>query len=152
MEDVNTQENEREQSFRSRIMAARQAADIKKKAQETVKNKIMSPVSQASKNVLRWAWFSLIPSFGLSLIYINMHVFLRWVFPNAFCKLGDEWVPKIAGTGEHSAKNVAGTAFGIIEITGLFVIDFLLVFLFFCIFAVLSTVINIAINPLDLLS
>jgi hypothetical protein len=148
MEDVNiqeNQENEREQNFRERVLAAQQA---KRKAKQGIKNKVMSPVSQASKNALRWAWFSLIPSFGLSLIYINMHVFLRWIFPSAFCKLGDEWVPKIAGMGEHSAKNVAGTAFGIVEIMGLLMLDLLLIFIIISILGLLSLIVSAMEHPL----
>jgi hypothetical protein len=55
-----------------------------------------------------------------------MHVFLRWVFPSAFCKLGDEWMPK--QVAPKSVKNIGGTAFGFLEIVGLLLLDVLLVF------------------------
>lgn len=80
-----------------------------------------------TSHLLRWAWGVLIPSFGLSLIYINAHVFLRWIFPENFCKLGDEWLPKQV-FGEHSAKNIAGTGFGLVEVIGLLILDLLLLF------------------------
>lgn len=146
MGDVNIQEQEREQYFREKILAAQQA---KEKAQSGLNNKVMSPVNQASKKALRWAWFSLIPSWGLSLLWINIHVFLKMIFgEKMFCKLGDEWAPKIVGTGEHSAKNVAGTAFGIVEIMGLLMLD--LVLLFF-VLTVVSFVVMIMgwIKPLE---
>lgn len=127
-----------EGSLRERVMAARRALDIKERAKEKVKEKVMTPAKMGTKWLLKWAWFNLIPSFGLTLIYINMHVFLRWIFPSLFCKLGEEWVP--VKTGEHSATNIAGTAFGIVEIMGLLLID---IILFIIIFGVLSLIVMI---------
>jgi len=112
-------------SLRQRVQAARQAMDLKAKAKQKLEEKVTAPARMATNRALQWAWGVLIPSFGLSLIYINTHVFLRWVFPSAFCKLGDEWMPKMVGTGEHTSKNVAGTAFGIVEIMGLLFLDLL---------------------------
>lgn len=52
------------------------------------------PLDMPSANLLRWAWIALIPSFGLTLIWINIHAFMRWIFPTFFCKLGSEWIPR----------------------------------------------------------
>ena len=105
-------------SFRKRVMAARQA---KERAKKKIEEKITAPAKAGTSWLLKAAWLNLIDSFGLTLIYINMHVFLRHVFPDAFCKLGEEWKPKMVGG--HSATNVAGTAFGIVEIMGLLILD-----------------------------
>lgn len=108
-------------SLRQALAFDRMKEQIKEKAKEA----IVAPVRMGTSRFLQWAWLNLVPSIGLSLIYINMHVFLRQLFPSAFCKLGQEWMPKMAGTGEHSTTNIAGTAFGIAEIIGLLFLDIL---------------------------
>ena len=114
---------EEPQSLRQQVMAAKQ--DEKKQGLvDKAKSAVFSPVRMGTSRALQWAWGVLIPSWGLSLIYINMHVFLRYVFPSMFCKLGEEWMPKMVKS-EHSAQNVAGTMFGIVEIMGLLLLDIL---------------------------
>lgn len=127
------------QDLRQAVMAKKNAEAEKKKKQPGRAAKSGSAIKTASKAGLRWAWSVLIPSWGLSLIYINMHIFLRWVFPDLFCKLGEEWVPKKVSS-EHSASNVAGTAFGIVEVIGLLLLDLIFGFV---IFAALSFIIMI---------
>lgn len=124
-------------SRQAAILARQREKGSKGEARETV----MSPIKMGSKRLLKWAWINLVPSFGLTLIYINMHVFLRWVFPGLFCKLGDEWVP--VKTGEHSPANIAGTAFGIAEVVGLILLD---VLAFFIIFSIITLIIWLADN------
>lgn len=127
--------NPERQSLREAKMAS-MAEEGKKSKLGKVKEKASEAAHKVTGTGLRWAWESLIPSWGLTIIYINMHAFLRWVFPSAFCKLGDEWVPKQI-TGENSAANVAGTAFGIVEIMGLMLIDVLLFFIILALVSVL---------------
>lgn len=135
-EQAETEANPEEQSLREAKMAS-MADEGKKSKLGKVKEKASAAAQTASGMGLRWAWTVLVPSWGLSLIYINMHAFLRLVFPSAFCKLGDEWVPKKT-FGEHSATNIAGTAFGIVEIMGLLLIDILAFFIIFTFFACLA--------------
>lgn len=96
------------QSLRQRIHAARQAMDLKQKAKDKLEEKITAPARVATNRALCWAWGALIPSFGLSLFYINAHVGLRMVFgEKLFCKLGEEWIPKeIASFGGKAGKTV----------------------------------------------
>lgn len=109
-------------SLRQRIFAARAGkAKDKKGVGARVKEAVVTPVKMGTNHALRWAWLTLIPSWGLSLVYINMHIFLRQVFPSMFCKLGEEWQPKIVG--RHGRKNIAGTAFGIAEVMALLFLD-----------------------------
>lgn len=126
-EPGNEMSNPEDQSLREAKMAS-MTEEGKKGKLGKVKEKASAAAHKATGTGLRWAWTVLIPSCGLSLVYINMHAFLRWVFPSAFCKLGDEWVPKQIA-GENSAANVAGTAFGIVEIMGLMLIDILVFFI-----------------------
>lgn len=134
-EPENEQGNQEGQSLREAKMAS-MAEEGKKGKLGKVKEKASEAAHMVTGMGLRWAWESLIPSWGLTIIYINMHAFLRLVFPSAFCKLGDEWVPKKT-FGEHSATNVAGTAFGIVEIMGLLLIDILVFFIILALVSVL---------------
>lgn len=131
-EQAEPEANENPQSLREAKMAS-MAEEGKKSKLGKVKEKASVAAHKVTGMGLQWAWESLIPSWGLTIIYINMHAFLRWVFPQAFCKLGDEWVPKKV-VGENSATNIAGTAFRIGERMGLASID-LLIFLIILSFA-----------------
>jgi hypothetical protein len=120
----------------SKLAALKERANIKRRLKEKINEKVINPAKMATANGLRWAWLTLIPSWGLSIIYINMHVFLRFVFPDLFCKLGDEWIPKIV-SNKSTAKNVAGTAFGIVEIIALVIIDLVLLILLLIILTII---------------
>jgi len=119
-----------QKSLRQRIQAARQAMDLKAKAKKKIEEKVAAPAKAGTSNALRWAWLTLIPSFGLSLIYINLHVFLRYVFgEKLFCKLGEEWISKqISAVGGEAGKR-AGKSIGIVEVMGLLMLDLLVLFL-----------------------
>lgn len=104
-------------------------------------------IQAGTSSLLRMCWINLIPSWGLTIIYINMHVFLRWVVPEAFCKLGGEW--RIKNVASHGAKNVGGSMFGIVEIIGILLIDGILAFLFFTAVSMLVIVADIYANPLS---
>lgn len=139
---------EQPRTLREKVIAARRAMDLKQRAKDKLKEKVMDPAKMGTNRALKWAWTVLIPSLGLSLIYINTHVFLRWIFPSAFCKLGEEWVPKQI-TGEHSSKNVAGTAFGIVEMMGLLFLDLLVLFIIFGALAIIYLLIDISLHPIE---
>ena len=111
-------------SLREQVMAARRAMDIKQRAKDKIEEKITAPARMGTNYVLRWAWITLIPSWGVSLIYINLHVFLKMVFgEKLFCKLGEEWIPKkIQAVGGEAGK-MGGKAIGIVEVMGLLFLD-----------------------------
>lgn len=111
-------------SLRQRVQAARQALDLKEQAKKKVEEKVMAPAKAGTSNVLRWAWMTLIPSWGLSLIYINMHVFSKYVFgEKLFCKLGEEWLPKQATEAAGEAGKTINKSIGIVEVMGLLILD-----------------------------
>lgn len=114
---------------------------------EKIKGAAAMGIQAGTSSLLRMCWINLIPSWGLTIIYINMHVFLRWVVPDAFCKLGGEW--RIKNVASHGAKNVGGSMFGIVEIIGLLLIDIILGFLFFMTVSMLVIVADIYANPLS---
>ncbi|MCK4554877.1 hypothetical protein KAU19_08055 [Candidatus Parcubacteria bacterium] len=117
-------------SLRQTVMAARRAMDVKQRAKDKIEEKVMAPARMGTNYALRWAWLTLIPSFGLSLLYINLHVFLKMVFgEKLFCKLGNEWIPKQAQAVGGEAGRAGGKTIGIVEVMGLLVLD-LAAFLF----------------------
>ena len=58
--------------------------------------------TQGTAKLLKSAWINLLDTFGLTLIYINIHVLARKILGGKiFCALGEEWVPgnqRLAGT------------------------------------------------------
>lgn len=113
-------------TLRQKMAAARIAKETKERVKQKAEEKVMNPARTGTTWVLRAAWLNLINSFGLTLIYINIHVFLHWIFPDIFCELGEEWVPKQVAT--KSTKNIGGTAFGIVEVMGLILLDLIFIF------------------------
>jgi hypothetical protein len=52
-------------------------------------------LNQATAYLLKASWLNLIDSFGLTLIYINLHLFGRSIFGDkVFCEMGEEFIPK----------------------------------------------------------
>jgi hypothetical protein len=66
-----------------------------------------------------------------------MHVFLRFVLPDLFCKLGEEWVPKQAKALTGEAGGLAGKGIGILEIIALVIIDLILLILLLIILTII---------------
>jgi hypothetical protein len=121
----------------SKLAALKEKANIKRRLKEKVNESVINPAKMATANGLRWAWLTLIPSWGLSIIYINMHVFLRFVLPDLFCKLGEEWVPKQAKALTGEAGGLAGKGIGILEIIALVIIDLILLILLLIILTII---------------
>ena len=116
--------------------------DLKQKAKDKLEAKVAAPAKAVTNRALQWAWKALIPSWGLSLIYINIHVFLRMVVgEKLFCKLGEEWIPKqISGVSGEASKSTS-KSIGMIEVMGLVFLDLMA---FFIILAALGLLVMIA--------
>ena len=104
---------------------------------ESIKAEAASMVKQGTTELLEASWKNLIDSYGLTLLWINAHVFLRHSLPNGkdyFCALGEEWMPKGSGlkggggSGGMGGASVPifgmpGKGFGILEIIALAILD-----------------------------
>lgn len=77
---------------------------------------------KATGGALRAAWLSLIPSWGLTLLYINVHVFLSWIFPKQFCSLGQEWGSLLKGKKGAAARVGEGLLLVSLDFLALFII------------------------------
>lgn len=131
-------------SLRQRVQAARQTLDLKARAKKKIEEKITAPAKIGTSKLLQQAWINLIDSFGLTLIWINIHVFLRLVLgEKLFCKLGEEWIPKqISGAGGEAGK-MANKSIGIVEVMGLAFLDLIV---FFAIIGVIALLVWLADN------
>jgi len=96
-------------------------------------SKATAPARRATSKLLQEAWINIIPSFGLTIIWINIHVFLGMVFGNNFfCKLGGEWIDENIKKAQADKAKQAEKMAGIFEGSGLACLDLgcLIIFLF----------------------
>jgi hypothetical protein len=142
--DSGEEEGGRIKEWRERIMQARRALDVKQKLKDKMEEKAAAPAQAATNRLLRWAWLNIISSFGLTLIYINIHVFLgKALGNNFFCKLGDEWKSKVLEAGGQDtaeAFSAPGKMIGIAERMGLLFLNlaaFLIVMLILSFFVLI---------------
>lgn len=83
--------------LRADRMAEKRKQGLKEKANQAL-TKALSPAKKALSGLLKASWENLIDSFGLTLLWIDAHVFLSMVFGNKlFCDLGEEWIPEKPG-------------------------------------------------------
>ena len=136
-EDASDEEN---LSLRQRVFALKKANKKKETKKEGIKAKAVTPIKMGANLLLKAAWQNLISSWGFSLIWINIHVFMRWVMPDIFCKLGQEWIPKI-GPGADSKKTV-GKAIGTGEGIALFFLDLIALCLIFLFLAIVVMIVD----------
>ena len=113
-------------SLRERVMQARQAMNLIEQAKEKLAEKVFSPIKQGSRRALQKAWFSFTTVIGaiLGILYINLHVLLKWIFgEKLFCKLGDEWLPPQVTQAAGESGKVVTRSLGFVEIMVLIFID-----------------------------
>jgi len=115
-----------------------------KKTKKESKPKLVSPSKAATNRFLAFSWLNLITSFGLTLIYINIHVFMHTIMPSMFGKLGEEWLPKNirdAGGKYGSAENTSKT-FGLIEMLLLVFLDMIAILILLMVIAMVVVLID----------
>ncbi len=129
--------------------AGRQLSDTAKRgvknkagheAKEYTKKKVAAPARMYTSSMLKWSWIVLIPSWGLSLVYINIHAFMHLIMPSLFCKLGEEWVPAPLRSAVNQGSRVAG----IVEKMVLVLADLLALFIVFLAFVFIALIAYLA--------
>lgn len=103
---------------------------------------------QGTAIALKWAWFALIPSFGLTLIYLNLHLIIRYLAGiKSFCRFGSEWRPPVA-------PNIGGeTVSGALEkgeMVAVLALDLLVFALILLIIALIGIIIDCNLRELAL--
>ncbi len=99
-------------SLREAVLAEKRKEAAKDGKDEGGSSASASPIRQGASKLLQQSWINLIPSWGCTLIWINIHAFfLNLVFGDKlFCKLGDEWKDMIPGGGAAAAGAAGGMA------------------------------------------
>lgn len=149
--DEEDEGTERPQSLREAVRSAKIKEDsrgmIGKKAESA-----LNPAKMGTSSLLKWAWEALIPSFGLSLIWINIHVFLRLVLgEKLFCKLGEEWIPKQVSSVLGEEGKMAGKGIGLIEVIGLIFLDLVALFIILSALTFLVLLVDAYMHPIETL-
>lgn len=130
-------------SLRERVMAARHALNLKEQAKQKLEAKLLAPAKQGTSKLLQQAWLNLIDSFGLTLIWINIHVFLRWVLGDKlFCKLGEEWLPKQVTAVGGGAAESGGKMIGIVEVMALLILDLIVLMVILAILGIIVMIVD----------
>jgi hypothetical protein len=130
------------QGTAARLRALKKAAqDFKTKVNEAENQESGSLIGNGFRAGTDWAlrmsWYNIIDSFGLTLIWINCHIFLRFVFGSEyFSKLGHEWASMgaakletaVAGAEAKEALAMTGDRVGFIEALLVALLDLIVIF------------------------
>jgi hypothetical protein len=92
--------------------------------EQGVTDSVTNVALQAGANLLtgqllKNSWLYLIPSFGLTILYIDFHFFARYLLGSEkFCKFGEEWALKNSATREMTGgiQILEFIAFGVINL------------------------------------
>lgn len=105
-----------------------------------------SAAKQSLSGLLKSAWQNLIPSWGLSLIWINIHIFLSSVLgKDLFCSLGEEWFPKGTPRNLDGAKK----SVGLTEKMGVGCLNLGCLFIILAVVVLVSMIVSAISNPLS---
>ena len=163
------QENEGTPASLREAVRAGKKKDEGKGAGDKIASAAAAPMRKGTSKMLRQAWLHLIDSWGLTLIWINIHVFLRQILgEKLFCDLGEEWTDRTPGAGTAGApevKNVKNTkgdqsgaveqatkATGLIEKMGCGCLDLGCLFTFLAIVCLMAMIVGVIDNPLKALA
>lgn len=107
-------------------MAAPIAAAARASASRSGTAAVRAGAQGATQQILRIAWTSVIPTFGLSLLYVNFHFIARYfAHAESFAAFGSEW----GGPARVAAHPSAALEYA--EIGALLALDFLVAVLLF---------------------
>ena len=123
----------RESLQQKRLEESRQNKDQDETGKISGSSAGINPILKVTDAILKFSWENLIDSLGLTLILINIHVFLNQVFgPKVFRDVGEEWLPdsvkKVAGKSKQAAallKTVEGAGIGCLDLGCLFILLFI---------------------------
>ncbi len=156
--------NEEAPSLRQIVQAVKRERAAQEEKEGSASNKaataVTAPIKQSTSKLLQQAWLNLIDSFGLTLIWINLHVFLKQIFGEKFfCKLGEEWFPNTPAIspGSGGASEIANSevgkkatkSVGTVEVMGLVVLDLGCLLIIIAIFVIVGMILKVVNNPLE---
>ncbi len=129
------------------------------RAKQAVGEKV-SAIALTLAGLLRMSWGNLIQSFGLTLIWINIHAFGNLVFgKKIFCDLGQEWQMQVGNSklmaagakaeadGASQVKKSAGKFAGLLEKMGMGCLDLTCCLSVIIILAIFALLLEIVTHP-----
>lgn len=138
-------------SLRQAVIQGKKRKEAQIKKEKVVMVSKSTPMRQKTSALLRVSWLNLIDSFGLTLIWINIHVFLGMVIGNNFfCKLGEEWTDRPGLNSKVASNGAAGQAkksVGTLERIGFGCLNSGCLLLIIAVLAVLAVVVDIISSP-----
>lgn len=114
-------DNNEQSTLRQRVMAARRDKSAKESKTKQVVKAAVAPARKATSRLLRQAWINVIDSYGLTLLWVDVHFFMSAVLGDSiFCKPGHEWADAVSGGkagGQQTAEQLesAQQAIGLVE-------------------------------------
>lgn len=120
---------------------ARMVKELKEKAVKAV----VAPAKRGISKLLQSAWVNIIETFGLTVIWIDIHIFLSQVLgKDLFCSLGEEWLPDGAPKNIEIAKKSVGMTEGM----AVFGLNLGCLILVLAILSIVSMIVSAVENPL----
>jgi len=150
-------------TLREAVIAEKRKKEKEEKEQGGgLKQAATAPMRAGTSKLLQDAWIYLIPSWGLTLIWINIHAFLSLVIgKDVFCRLGDEWETRGISGGAKSVNAIVGGQSGYITIRKggscanigepmvLAVLDLVAIALIFAILMIIGALLKMVENPIE---
>ena len=107
-----------------------------------------NPLLELTDRLLKGSWENLIASWGLTLIWIDIHAFLNKVFgPSVFRDLGDEWIPNQIKKSPVVSK-AASSSIKIAEKAGVGCLNLGCLFLIILVLSIITIIYSVIENPL----
>lgn len=117
----------------------------KKNQQKYAEKGSVGDGNPATSSLLKAAWQNIIPTFGLSVLWIDIHIFLSQVLgKDLFCSLGSEWFPKGTPRNLDGAKR----SLGLVEGMGVGCLNIGCLIMLLSVLVVISMIITGITNPL----
>ncbi len=97
---------------------------------------------RVTAELLKQSWANLLDSYGLTLIYLNIHAWFGFIEGHKiFCKLGEE----------IKAPATAQKFMGFLEMIGIILLDFIVLLIILCIISFISWFIGVVSHPINTL-
>ena len=120
--------------------------------EKTFKDMQPNAVNSMTSGLLKAAWENLVTSWGLTLIWIDIHVFSSLVFGNKlFCKLGMEWVPDALKQTQFKEAEKLGKVVGTAEGLGVGCLNIGCLMIVLAAWIIIAMIFNILQHPIDAL-
>lgn len=115
-------DNSSPKSLRQAVMQEKRKKGVIAKAKEKLGEKV-NAIRIATSQLLKAAWQNLLPTWGFSLLWIDIHVIASVIFgKKVFCPLGEEWTTGKSKKALKVLKLIEPMGVGLLNLGCLFII------------------------------